>query len=381
MIPRYLPRVQLGAWRHWLATDNEMSRQDRQQFLTELGVADGWHASVFPRARHALRACLPTLPGTVVLSAQLCPLVARITRAAGHQVHYLDVAQDGLTPTPESYAAALDLNPSAMVIAPLYGHLPGDWSNLRRRLQNERPFLILDLAQGLGLEAARPLFDVADAIVYSFALGKGLDSGGGLLLTRQPPAVEGNSQSLGVHLGSLLQAILLRGSIATGTYAWLTRSVDAAIEADKVPENLDIALPSAATAFSLWNPRLGRFRKEVEQARLRAVTMRSLVVHRAGLDGYYGLEPTHLRQIVYLLKASWRDPLLRELRRGGVDACPAGEPLPSEYDSSARAGLFPNSAAFSSRSIRLPFLGRLSNSEFNRICDVWEGACARCLSA
>ncbi|MGE3806589.1 MAG: hypothetical protein AB7K24_18130 [Gemmataceae bacterium] len=351
--------------------------KDRREFLAGLQVPSDWNACVFPRARNALQTVFWNLHrqrgrGDVALSAQICPLVVRLANQAGFGTRFVDLSVSGPTPAPESFRSLLDSDVAAIIVSPLYGHLPGDWSVLESNSpQTGRPWIIVDLAQGLGLPCTDSFFHSADAIIYSFGLGKGLDCGGGLLLTNRQFTLPSRRTSGNTsHWGSLASALALRALMAVGVYQFLVSSMDSAIDADKscdVPIGMELA---SDAAFSLWQSRLPRFLKEIARARGRSQTLaRTAAVAKncRDLEVYSSARSTHLRQVLRLKDPGARPAILEFLRRNGVDVTIAGEPLPFQYVQGIRPADMPNACMFQNDSIKLPFLGRLSPSSFDSL--------------
>src|SRR5207237_1202405 len=124
--------------------------------------------------------------------------------------------------------------------------------------------LILDLAQGLGLRGEiQALRQAADALVFSFGIGKGLDCGGGLLLTREPlPRPTGRRRT---SLAPLVQSLGVRACSALGVYRWLAGSLDSAVANDKEPAAIQ-EMRASRSLFCLWQSRLAYFLADVALA-------------------------------------------------------------------------------------------------------------------
>jgi hypothetical protein len=239
--------------------------------------------------------------------------------------------------------------------------------------------LVLDLAQGFGFgERLTPLAQRAAAMVYSFGLGKGIDTGGGLLAC--PPALAPHSNhdnaSLGLpDLRTLTQAAVLIGADRLGLYRLLLSFIEHGTAEggrfDGDSATVPTGQPLSGKLAHIWRNGAKRLLEEVELARVRAAELCTLpAVSAACRNGeiYGSTSHAHLRQVLRLKDASRRTAVLARLRDAGIDALPAGEPLPDSYLPEAPAGhAFPNAAAFRSDAIRLPFLGRLSDAAFARL--------------
>lgn len=388
MIPRYSPTVQLSSWAGWMFSGRPAIARARDQFLRALDCPAGFSAAAFPRARHALQAYFQHGLGApvgrhVVVSAQICPLVPLLARQCGFDVRFVDIDPSLPVPSARQYCNAIDEHTNAAIVTPMYGLISSDYSELIDHFNRQAGArLILDLAQGLGLgDAIAGLRQAADALVYSFGVGKGLDCGGGLLLTRSPlPRLHRRHRT---SLTPLMQSLGVRACSALGVYRWLAGSLDSAVEKDKQPEPLAEARASSSM-YCLWHARLERFLLEVEVARVRSRRLAEMANLRSicrDTGDYLGGQGTHLRQILRLRDANDRNRILDHLRNHGIDAAPAGEPLPGDYFPGMEGARFPNAAAFRADALRLPFLGRLSERQFEFVVHQLESYVASHLPA
>jgi dTDP-4-amino-4,6-dideoxygalactose transaminase len=368
MIPRYTPAFPSFAPR----PEENGELQWRERLLATLvGTGTGWHDFAFSELRHALHAYFKGLHASgprdvVLMSAQICPVVALSARAAGLRPRFVDIAACAPTPEAAQYLATMDTDVAAVVVAPFYGHLAGDLDVLATRLGDAR--LVLDLAQGIGLgERAAALVARADAVGFSFGLGKGVDVGGGLLLARR--ALSRPTPIARLNRWSALRPAALRLVIECGLYSLIPRET---VERSASPDAFspDPAAGPGQPDYAGWSRALDEFVRSVALARTRArllagAGMAALVECR---EVCFDPAATHLRQLVRLKSEAARDALLDDLRRAGIDCAPGGELLPHEYLEGAPAGsAFPNAIRFKGESIRLPFLGRLSDSGFARL--------------
>ncbi len=296
---------------------------------------------LFGRGREALAAWFAGLGrGEVLVSAQICPAVPFLLRRMGFTPVYLDLDPVFPCPSGEAFARAVTERTVAVLASPMYG-LAREWKSW------QGPPLVLDLAQGLG--AWPELCEQAEAVVYSFGLGKGADTGGGLLCSRQKVSVAGTS--LAPFLGTVAQGVALRGLLASGLYRFFVQR-GVALEKEDRPVH-----PRRGPAW-LEGFCLARVAVYLEQAELARRRYRELP---GALAEYAECLP--LRAI---LRLPQRDRVLARLRERGIDAEPAGEPLPGEYDPGA-GGPFPQAERFLAEGLRLPFLGRLSPAEFEHV--------------
>ncbi len=357
-VPRYSPSVSAGAWLRWAWAGSTAAGADREANLAALGAGSGASSALeLVNARQAIRVYLATLPsGEVLLPAQSCSVLSESVRRAGHEPRFLDA--DGIlgTPSPEQYARAIGERTAAVILAPLYGYLQRDWQPLLDALG--RRALLLDLAQGLGLVDTldRALTRRADALVYSFGLGKGVDTGGGLLLTRNAVGGSLSRAGAGSHLAVFAQALAVRTADAAGVYRFLVGKVEEGSEEAKEAAASFEPRTLAPAIHRLWRAKLPHVQRELELARSRAEQLRAKFSGTAG-EVLAGDAP--LRQIVRLRDSARRDAAVTALRAAGVDCAPAGEPLPPRAPE-----LYPNAAAFGASAIRLPFLGRLTEKRF-----------------
>jgi dTDP-4-amino-4,6-dideoxygalactose transaminase len=347
------------------------------------------HAIVFMKAREALYVYFRQLKktvgsGTVLIPAQTCPVVLHSVQAAGFSARFVDSDLVYPTPSASQYHKALRQDTVGIVISPLYGYIQKDWESLLQNVGEIK--IVLDLAQGLMLNCCNnsSLYQRADAIVYSFGLGKGLDTGGALLLSVDPLDIGDYSPRKKLYcVGPLFRVIILRVLIMSGLYAHFLSHVEAEIEVDKefkATESSKYLAP--ANIYLLWEAKLNSFGADIRRARKRAEKLSRLpVVRQACRDlSFFSPHATHLRQIIRFRDPKLRDSVLDALHKEGVDCAPAGEPLPNEYFDNCDLPDFPNARAFRQEAIRLAFLGRLSEAEFGQIQDKLESAIVQHLS-
>jgi dTDP-4-amino-4,6-dideoxygalactose transaminase len=285
----------------------------------------------------------------------------------------VDIDASYPTPGAQQFAAAIDDGTVAVIVAPMYGHVQSDWTALLDIL-GERT-LILDLAQGLSLERRlEALCRRADAVTYSFGVGKGLDTGGGLVLARKelhPTILSGRRKYPAV--GPLVQTIALRLLIASGLYPMIAHRAD---QYDSGGQTIaTTARLSPESIAVLWNTKLKAFLEEVRVACERAAQLgeSSPIVERVRYpEIYFGRTASHLRQVIRLNDPLQRDFLVAGLRAAGIDCAPAGEAFPCSIGRERISRDFPNAARFRNDAIRLPFLGRMSVSQFQRFQAILE---------
>jgi len=387
MYPRYVPQLGLGAWFRWFVGPRDSALAATAAIHTELaGGAVLPFSCAYDNLRTGLRAYFSHLTrargaGRVLVSSQICAAVPRALEAAGCSVHYVDVDEHYPTPSARQFAAALDGRTAAVIVAPAYGHVQDDWSELLDALGGRA--LVLDLAQGLGLEQRLALlYRVADAVTYSFGLGKGLDTGGGLVLARS--ALEPQLKSRGgrfAAIRTLGNAIALKSIIASGLYPFFAHRADE-FDAGQGTAQSTPGYDARILAL-LWREKLAVFSAEIGLARDRAEALGKsgpLAAKLRDTDIYLGRAASHLRQVIRIADPGRRDALIAGLRGDGIDCAPAGEPLPQATCPHGSPEVYPNAARFRSDAIRLPYLGRMSESRFRRFRTILERAVVRHLS-
>ena len=377
MIPRYLPSIDLAA--RLRASRADAGAADRLVAMLARGQAFDGRVAV-AALRDGLNAYFCDLAlragsGEILVSAQCCPLVALSARSAGFTPRFVDIADDRPAPTGRQFADAIGPSVRGVVVAPLYGHLGESLETMLAAL-GERS-LLLDLAQGVGLQTLERLLHRADAVGWSFGIGKGLDTGGGLLLTRVPLSLSG-ARHAALGAGALVRSAGLRVIAACGLYRMVAQVVERAAEA--TPDDFDprVQLIEGDRNYEWWHLRLPAFLEEVEVARRRAVSLGSRFGAHPALayaPACFSPDATHLRQIIRITDVSAREVTIERLRRLGIDCARAGEPLPSQYIPGDR-GDYPAARRFLADAIRLPFLGRLSERQFCYLSDTLERALA-----
>lgn len=163
----------------------------------------------------ALGVASPVSPVIVGLPAYGCYDMATAAIGAGADVVLYDLDPETLAPEPVSFARVLEREPSAVVVAYLYG-IPFDTSALARQASEAGVMLVEDAAQGFGATVdGRPCGALGPIAVLSFGRGKGVTGGGGgaLLLNdaalASPAALDGGAGWLGWSQ-SLVQWALAR---------------------------------------------------------------------------------------------------------------------------------------------------------------------------
>jgi len=378
MIPRYLPSLDLRAR---LQSSRETRTDAAAALVTMLAPGQDFNGRLAVVAlRDGLHAyfgelALRTGYGEIAMSAQICPLVPMAARHAGFAPRFVDVADDRPVPTGRQLASVIDASVKGVIIAPLYGHL-GEALDAVLGALGPRS-LFLDLAQGIGLRHIEPLLSRSDAAGFSFGIGKGLDTGGGLLLTRHALQCSGCSVA-SIGIGSLARSAVLRGIAACGLYRLVARGVERAAEVDPTAIEPRMRVLRDEWVYGWWQRRLVTFLEEVGLAQTRAAILGVRFGAHPALaftEACFSPSATHLRQIIRLADAGRRDVTVERLRQAGIDCAPAGEPLPSTYIPGER-GDYPAARRFVADSIRMPFVGRLSEREFAHLADAMERALA-----
>jgi len=221
----------------------------------------------------------------------------------------------------------------------------------------------VDLAQAplsattLGSE----LMGRADSVLFSFGLGKGFDTGGGLLLTRRNlPTLPRLRRAWPIVAETAARGAAVRTTMALGLYRALLPVVDRMAANDvavSAPERIDPAIAR------VWLSRIPVLTAEFSRAAERSAELGSLPVIQ---DSCVFVETTcsagagPLRQILRLRRDLDRDAVLGAFRKAGLDCARGGEPFPDGGD----AGNWPAARQFTRDALRLPFLGRFSDHEF-----------------
>ena len=113
----------------------------------------------------------------------------------------------------------------------------------------------------------------------------------------------------------------------------------------------------------------------IEVARARSIELQAAlpVSDNILVSDFFSRAHAHLRQLISLQDETSRDELLRCLRAQSIDAMPAGEDLDGWTD----RGL-PEARRFARSTIRLPFLGRISDLRFcefkDRVCHAFRNS-------
>lgn len=351
-LPRYVPDPDFLAWLGLRSASQATP-------ILETGLA-------YSSGRQALMAALDPLPrGPVLVSAQICPVVPFALLQLGFIPRFVDVDEHFPCPGPQQLARADQRGLVATILSPLYGLCPPF-----EQVPVSSP-LVLDLAQGIGclpnLQAG------AWASIYSFGLGKGVDTGGGWCTRSNDQGSSLPPFSKWELLGNWLKGVVLFGADRLGLLKHLLARIDGAVEADKQERPIAVqAGRSLSPALkTLWQARCQRLEQQASLARDRVGQISGALL---------GSDPDWipLRTIVRV-PAALRDDLLARLHRLEIDALAAGEPLPNEYLPANQYQLgtvgdrFPNAQRFTQEAVRLPFLGRLTPVQFDYLrCSVEE---------
>ncbi len=371
LVPRYSPAVSARPALRLVGS----SASKRAAALAELAArllpaGDDKQAFVAPSARQALLAHYVQVRerlggGVVLVPAQVCPVVPAVIRAAGHEPLSLDGDGGLATPSPARYSAELGGSRVVGILAaPMSGYVQAGWEALLPELRPQID-VTLDLAQAPFSTAAfgADFLRRTDAVIFSFGVGKGFDTGGGLVLTKPPvPTSRIARSAASVAAGAVLRVAGIRATVALGLYRALLPLVDRMASTDvavRPVEHMSMALAP------YWLERLPTLAAEFELAAERGAALGRMA---AVQDSCRWVETTcaasarPLRQVLRLRPGIDREAVVRALRKKGLDCAPAGEPFP-EGGSPDR---WPAAAEFAKDALRLPFLGRLSADEFRR---------------
>ena len=330
----------------------------------------GFQALVLARARQGLLAHYLDVrerlgQGVILLPAQVCPVVPAVIRAAGLTPLALDGDGALATPGPSAYVAALT-GPGVigLLLAPMSGYVQESWGALLNAL-DARMDVGVDLAQApLAAPAlGSDLMTRADAVLFSFGVGKGFDTGGGLLLTKRTTQARWPvRRAWPIVAAAAARSAAVRLAMAAGLYRLLLPLVDR-MAADDVevlsPEEVESSIARS------WAVRLPVVVSEFEQAARRSAELGRLSrIQKScvSVEANCSASARPLRQVLRFRPGLDRDGILRALRSGGLDCAAGGEPFPEGED----AGTWPNALQFTRDALRLPFLGRFSDEEFER---------------
>ena len=156
----------------------------------------------------------------VALPAYGCFDIATAAEGAAAGVVLYDTDPTTLGPEPESFGRALGANPSAVVLAHLYG-VPVDVPRFAEMARSRGCLVIEDAAQGSGaLLAGKPLGSFGDVSLLSFGRGKGVTGGGGGALLgfseRGQRIVEDARAHLAAGQAGWREMVMLAGQWALG---------------------------------------------------------------------------------------------------------------------------------------------------------------------
>ncbi|MBP6702305.1 MAG: hypothetical protein KA385_02305 [Vicinamibacteria bacterium] len=309
--------------------------------------------------------------GSIALPAQICPIVPAVIRTAGLEPLFLD--GDGLlpTPSPEQYSAVLaGSSVIGILVAPMGGYVQDGWSTLLPRIPTTVD-LTVDLAQApFSTEALGPDFlSRADAITFSFGVGKGFDTGGGLLVSKRsipPPEVVRASGPL--VWTTVARSAAIRLAMGLGAYRALLPFVDRMAATDLAVAPMEQAEANVALC---WLARHRTLESDFERAATRSAVLGRLGAvqrscHDVSVTCTDAARP--LRQLLRLRPGVDRNGVVRAFRAAGLDCAPGGEPFPVGADPHQ----WPAAELFTRDAVRLPFLGRLSSRGFDRACSIIE---------
>ena len=154
----------------------------RKRFPVEDALLCGSGTQALQLALQA--ACRPGRGGRLVaLPAFACYDLASAAIGANVEVVFYDIDPDTLAADMASLSRALEREPAAVVVAPLFGYQP-DWDAVRALTTRHGARLIEDAAQSFGaLWRGEPVGGIGDLSVLSFGRGKGWTAveGGALL--------------------------------------------------------------------------------------------------------------------------------------------------------------------------------------------------------
>lgn len=371
LLPRYVPAVTaFSPFDGARAGSSGSSASSLDEIVGSLTPSLDWpHRLVTPSARQALLAHYLGVrqrlgKGVILLPVQVCPVVPALIRAAGHEPRALDGDGSLATPGPAGYAEALEeAGVVGILAAPMSGYVQGGWASLLPRLPPNLDVAV-DLAQApFSAAAFGPAFlHRADAMAFSFGVGKGFDTGGGLLLSRHAITTRGPVRNAGVEMaGTWLTSFTMRAVMGLHAYRAILPLVDKMAGSDILVRPVEEM--SASAAARRWAKRLPIVAREFERAAERGAEVDEMPEVRSISFGLKtsSTETKPLRHILRL-PGSHASLIIKRLRAAGLDCAPAGEPFPEGRHPSR----WPAAYAFTQSSIRLPFLGRMSADQFGQ---------------
>jgi len=363
VIPRYTPAIRLRP-------TPRRSAKDAARFFHELVPTPSVrHFTVTGSARQALllhyRRLREKRGGEVLLPAQICPVVPEVVRSAGLCPIHLDGDGRLATPGPAQYLEAMRRPEVAgLLVAPMSGYFQSGWDTLLAEVPSTLD-LTLDLAQAPLSAAAfgAAMIERANAIVFSFGEGKGFDTGGALLATKDAnDFTTAELSPVPILVGATIRSAAFRLAVGAGLYRALLPLVDHAAGSDIRVEEPRLVRPSIVR---WWAGSLETLRDEFGQAIRRGREIDALPAVQAASwrNGLLSDPSQPLRHLLRLRSDLDRDGVVRDLRAHGLDCAPAGEPFPAHGDPHS----WPEALAFTRETIRLPFLGRLSERAYTHV--------------
>lgn len=349
----------------------------RDALVSLLGVKNGWLTF---GGRSALWLALKALdkPGSeVVIPAYLCPVVSRTVVAAGHKVIIADSDPRTLSIDESSLKKVIHGRVSAVIAAHIAG-LPADLSGARRICREHGAAWIEDCAQSFAAKIQNKYAGTdADMAIYSFGLGKELNTGGGLLIADD--RWKGRIESLYAEftppglwdvLARSLSCLFFSLAASSFAYGFTIRMIDRKVEESKTVGNDFMRMNDNFSSYlGLLQLKqlpiyLNKRRENVSSWRRELANIDGVKWPHLAADA----EPTYLR-MVFFLDDTLQKPFIRHFRNHGIECITKSEPLYGlcpENDTLTGKD-FPNARLINSRLYALPADECISPKEFVRI--------------
>jgi len=243
MIPRYRYSLSIKsvfkAYIHCLRNRNQ-NEEFKNALISFLNVKNGWLTF---NGRGALWLALKALnkPGSeVIVPAYACPTVARTVVAAGYKVCSVDSDCRTLSIDRQLLAKSISQDTSAVIVVHIAG-IPTDIGDIQNICRQNNIVFIEDCAQSFGAKTKGTFVGTeADMAIYSFSLGKELNTGGGFLIVKERwrdaiDEIHGNFVFHSAWKGFVrfTHSIFLKIASLLGLYRFMVPFVDGQVDQSK----------------------------------------------------------------------------------------------------------------------------------------------------
>ncbi|MEO6436340.1 MAG: DegT/DnrJ/EryC1/StrS family aminotransferase [Tepidisphaeraceae bacterium] len=262
-------------------------------------------------------------------------------------------------------AAAITPKTKAVLAVETFGH-PGGMVELEQLAQQHELILIEDACEGLGgLQGDRPIGSFGRAGVFSFFSNKQITTGEGGMIVTDDDTFAATCRALRSHGRQSLQ--------------WLAHH--------RLGYNYRLNEMSAALGIAQANriDSILEDRRRVARAYMeRLMTNRYLILPTL-------FDETHVSWFVFVVRLNDlfepgdRDDIMRELRSEGIGCECYFPPIHLQpymmQEFGFKPGDFPVTEYVSARTLGLPFFGRMTMVQINRVCDALERILEKTLTA